>query len=244
MKLDLDEDDPGSSGNSGPTTKGQRKGKGKTPERAGRPADGYPHDSDPFFTARDGDGRDRRHRRGIAGGGGRDVPMESEGEDADPPPPYQGSEPTACGTEAPRWGDMEEDDDMDFSYTEKPPSSDPPRRPGGDPPGPPGGGPPGSPSGGPSGPPGGRPPGGPPGGGPPGGEGPPGPDGPSEGPPGGPPGDPDLPPGDGVPKAIWRWIVYLRRRVQALEREVDTGKSEMIRITRVAAGAQEELDIT
>ena len=25
--------------------------------------------------------------------------MESEGEDGDPPPPYRGSEPTACGTE-------------------------------------------------------------------------------------------------------------------------------------------------
>ena len=36
---------------------------------------------------------------------------------------------------------------------------------------------------------------------------------------------------------------HLRRRVQALEREVDTGKGEMIRIARVAAGAQKELDI-
>ena len=32
-------------------------------------------------------------------------------------------------------------------------------------------------------------------------------------------------------------------RVQSLEREVDTGKGEMIRIARVAAGAQKELDI-
>ena len=38
-------------------------------------------------------------------------------------------------------------------------------------------------------------------------------------------------------------IVHLRRRVQALEREVDTGKSEMNRIARVALGAQRELDI-
>ena len=38
-------------------------------------------------------------------------------------------------------------------------------------------------------------------------------------------------------------IVYLRKRVQALKREVDTGKSEMIHIARVAAGAQRELDI-
>ena len=40
-----------------------------------------------------------------------------------------------------------------------------------------------------------------------------------------------------------RWIVHLRRRVQTLEHEVDTGKGEMIRIARVAAGAQKELDI-
>ena len=49
---------------------------------------------------------------------------------------------------------MDEDEDMYFGYTEKPPSSDPARGPGGGPPGPPGGGP--------SGPPGGRPPSGPP----------------------------------------------------------------------------------
>ena len=70
-----------------------------------------------------------------------------------------------------------------------------------------------------------------------------GPGGPSGGPPGGAPGDPDGPPEDGDPEATWRWIVHLRRRVQALEREVDTGKSEMIRIARVATGAQKELEI-
>ena len=130
---------------------------------------------------------------------------------------------------------MDEDDDMDFDITKKRPSSDPPRRPGGDPPGPPGGGP--------SGPPAGRPPSGPPGGGPPGGGGAPGPGGPGGGPPGGPPGDPDDPPGDGNQDATRRWIVYLRRRVQFLQREVDTGKGEMTRIARVAARAQRELDI-
>ena len=83
--------------------------------------------------------------------------MEPEGEGEDLPPPYWSSESSACETEKTRWGDLDEDEDMDFGYTEKPPSSDPPRRPGRDPPGPPGGGP--------SGPPGGRPPGGPPGGG-------------------------------------------------------------------------------
>ena len=155
--------------------------------------------------------------------------MEPEGEGEDLPPPYRSLESTACKTETARWGNMDEDEDMDFGYTEKPPSSDPPRQPGGDPPGPPGGGP--------SGPPGGRPPGGPPGGGPPGRGGPSGPGGPSGGPPGGPPGDSEGPPEDGDPKASWRWIVHLRRRVQAFEREVDTGKSKMIRIARVAAGA-------
>ena len=169
-KMTLDEADTGSSGSSGPTAHRRRKGKGKTPERPRRPAGGHPHDSDPFFTASDGDERGCRHRRVVAwtGGGGGDVPMEPEGEDEDPPPPYRSSE--SSETQTPRWGDMDEDDDMDFDITKKRPSSDPPRRPGGDPPGPPGGGP--------SGPPGGRPPSGPPGSGPAGGGGPPGPGGP------------------------------------------------------------------
>ena len=235
MTLDLDEVDTGSSGDSGPTAYRRRRGKGKTPERSLRPAGRHPQYSDPFFTASDGDGRGRRHRRGVAGGGGGDVPMEREGEGEDLPPPYRSSESSACETETTRWGDMDEDDAMDFDYTEKPPSSDPPRGPGGGPPGPPGGGP--------SGPPGGRPPSGPPGGGPPGGGAPPGPGGPGGGPAGGPPGNPDDPPGNDDPDATWRWIVHLRRRVQSLEREVDTGKGEMIRIARVAAGAQKELDI-
>ena len=153
-KMTLDKADTGSSGSSGPTAYRRRKGKGKTPERPRRPAGGHPHNSDPFFTASDGDERGRRHRQGVAGGGGGEVPMEPEGEDEDPPPPYRSSE--SSETETPRWGDMDEDDDMvrlldmDFDITKKRPSSDPPRRPGGDPPGPHGGGP--------SGPPGGRPP--------------------------------------------------------------------------------------
>ena len=56
MTLDLEEVDTGSSGDSGPTAYRRRKGKGKTPERSRRPAGGHPHDSDPFFTASDGDG--------------------------------------------------------------------------------------------------------------------------------------------------------------------------------------------
>ena len=157
--------------------------------------------------------------------------MEPEGEGEDLPPLYRSSDSTAYETETAGWADMDEDEDMDFGYMEKPP------------PGPQGGGPPGPPGGGPSRPPGGRPPGGPPGGGTPGGGGPPGPGGSSGGPPGGPPRDPDSPTRDDDPEATWRWIVYLRRRVQALEREVDTVKSEMVRIVRVAAGAQKELDI-
>ena len=62
MALDPGEVDTGSSGSSGPTAYRQRKGKGKTPERARRPAGGHPHDIDPSFTARDGDERGRRHR--------------------------------------------------------------------------------------------------------------------------------------------------------------------------------------
>ena len=61
-KMTLDEVDTGNSGSSGPTAYRRRKGKGKTPERPRGPAGGHPHDSDPFFTASDGDERGRRHR--------------------------------------------------------------------------------------------------------------------------------------------------------------------------------------
>ena len=127
MTLDLEEVHTGSSGDSGPTTYRRTRGKGKTPERSRRPAGGHPHDLDPSFTASDWDGRGRRHRRDVAGGGGGDVPMKPEGEGEDLPPPYRSSESSACETKRTRWGDMDEDEDMDFGYTEKPPSSDPPR---------------------------------------------------------------------------------------------------------------------
>ena len=68
MALDPEEVDTGSSGSSRPIAHRRRKGKQKTPERSRRPAGGHPHDSDPFFTASDGDERGRRHRRGVAGG--------------------------------------------------------------------------------------------------------------------------------------------------------------------------------
>ena len=157
--------------------------------------------------------------------------MEPEAEGENLPPPYRSSESTESETETARWGHMDEDDDMDFGYTEKPPYSDPPGGPGGGPWGPPGGGPSGSP--------GGRPPGGPPGALPCGRGGPPGPGGPGGSPLGEPLWDPDGPPEEADTEATPRWIVHLRRRVQTLEREVETGKGEMIR--RVAA--QKELDI-
>ena len=53
--------------------------------------------------------------------------MEPEGQGEDLPPPYRSFESSACETETPRWGDMNEDEDVDFGYTEKPPSSDPSR---------------------------------------------------------------------------------------------------------------------
>ena len=61
-KMTLDEVDTGSSRCSGPTAYRRRKGNGKTPERPRRPAGGHPQDSDPFFTASNGDERGRRHR--------------------------------------------------------------------------------------------------------------------------------------------------------------------------------------
>ena len=46
--------------------------------------------------------------------------MEPEGESEDLPPPYRSSGSTECETETPRWGDLDEEEDMDFGYTEKP----------------------------------------------------------------------------------------------------------------------------
>ena len=204
MKFDVDGEDSRRSEDSGPATRHRRKGKGKNPERARRPAEEHPHDSDPFVTCSNGDGRDRRHRRGMAGadgGRGGSTPPGSEGEVL--PPPYRSREGTPCRpTERrSRWRDIDSDDDMDFGYSDPAPA----------PSGPPGGGPPG-------GPPGRGPPGGPPGGGPPGRGGPPGggPYGggpPGGGPPGGPPGPPDEPPAADVPQGTWRWIVFLKRKI-------------------------------
>ena len=109
LTLDLEEVDTGSSGSSGPTAYRRRKGKGNTPERSRSPAGGHPYDSDPFFTASDGDGRGHRHRREVACGEGGDVPMEPEGETEDLPPPYRSSGSTECKTETPMWGDLDEE---------------------------------------------------------------------------------------------------------------------------------------
>ena len=223
MKMYLDADDSRGSEDSAPATRSRCKGKGKTPEKARRPTEGHVRDSDPCFTCSDGDGRDCRHRRG-----GDSTPQGSEGEGL--PSPYRSREGTPCRPPelGPQWADMDSDDDMDFGY--------------GDPaPAPPGGGPPGGPPGGgqPGGTPGGGPSGrvGPPGGGPPGG-GPP-----ARGPAGGPPGPPDGPTGADLPEGTWRWIVFLRRKVQILELEAETSKKEAIKIPGVATKAQKELDI-
>ena len=57
--INLDAEDSRSSGDSATATRTRRKGKGKTPEKARRPTEGHPRDSDPFFTCSDGEGRDR-----------------------------------------------------------------------------------------------------------------------------------------------------------------------------------------
>ena len=112
MTLVLEEVNTGSSGDSGPTAYRRGKGKGETPDRSRRPAGGHPRDSGPFFTASDGDERGRRRCRGVAGGGGGDVPMEPEGEGEDLHPPYRSSESSACETQTPRWGEMDEDEGL------------------------------------------------------------------------------------------------------------------------------------
>ena len=95
----------------------------------------------------------------------------------------------------------------------------------------------GAPDGGPPRPPGGGPPGGPLGGGLPGGP-------PYRGPPErGPPGrtqcgdPPDEPPGVDIPENIWRWIVYLKRKIWNLEREAQINKIEIGKSAAAAAKA-------
>ena len=46
--------------------------------------------------------------------------MEPEGESEDLPPPYRSSESSVCGTETPRSGNMDEDDDMDTTTRRSP----------------------------------------------------------------------------------------------------------------------------
>ena len=60
MKIDLRAEGSRSSEGSGPATGLLRKGKGKTPERPQRSAERHLHDSDPFVTCSDRDGRSRQ----------------------------------------------------------------------------------------------------------------------------------------------------------------------------------------
>ena len=236
MKNELDAGDSRSSEGSGPAVRPHREGKGKKPESPLRSAERHPHDSDPFVTCSDRDGRNRWHSNentgckvgvpGAGAGGGNDTPPSLEGED--PPAHYRSRESTPGPSpprSGPRWEDMNIDDHMEFG-----PDADPldsAGTPDGGPPGPPGIGPPG-------GPPGGRPPGGLPYRGPL-----------DRGPPGGQPGGnpPYDPPGADIPENIWQWIVYLKRKICNLEREAQINKIEIGKSTAVAAKAKKELDI-
>ena len=89
MKMDVGTEESRSSEVSGGASRHRRKGKGKTPERAQRPAEKHPHDSDPFIICSDGDGLDRWDLReppacdvgaaGASAGGGDDTPPGSDG---------------------------------------------------------------------------------------------------------------------------------------------------------------------
>ena len=67
---------------------------------------------------------------------------------------------------------------------------------------------------------------------------------PGRGPLGGPPdgGLPSGQPGANILESIWRCIVYLKERIQVLEREVYVNKTKTNRSATVAAKAQKELD--
>ena len=243
MKINLDTEDSRSSKGSGRATRPRRTGKGKTSERVQRSHERHSHNSDPFVTCSDGDGRDGQHRQeltgcrvgvpGARGRGGDNAPPSSAGEG--PPPPYRSRE-SSPGRPPPRsrcrWGDMDTDNDMGLDPGAGPSSSGH-GLPGG---APQDGGPPGEP-------PGGGPPGGPPGGGPSGrptGGGPQG-----RGPPGRPPGreTPDEPPGADIPERIWRWILYLKRKISSLEYEAQINKMRIGKSAAVNTIAQKELDI-
>ena len=62
MKIHLDMGDSRSSEGTGLATRPRRKGKGKIPERPRRYAKRHSHDTNPFVTCCDGDGRRRGHR--------------------------------------------------------------------------------------------------------------------------------------------------------------------------------------
>ena len=46
---------------------------------------------------------------------------------------------------------------------------------------------------------------------------------------------PDEPPGAGIPEVIWRWIVYLKRRICLFEREAQINNIEKGKSAAVAA---------
>ena len=102
MKIDLNAEGFPSSEGSSPATRSRRKGKEKLPERPRRSAKRHMHDSDPFPTCSNGDGRNCRHRHkpggfkvgvaGAGGGGGDDTPLSSCREGS--PRPYRSKENT------------------------------------------------------------------------------------------------------------------------------------------------------
>ena len=54
---------------------------------------------------------------------------------------------------------------------------------------------------------------------------------------------PDEPPGASIPENIWRWILYLKRRISDLQRKAQINKIESSQIAAVASVARKELDI-
>ena len=50
-------------------------------------------------------------------------------------------------------------------------------------------------------------------------------------------------PGADIPENIWRWIVYLKRKIWNLEREAHINKIEIGKSAAIATKAQKELDI-
>ena len=221
MKIDLDAEDSWRSVGSGSPPVPATRARGRPRKDCGGLPRCTPKTTTPSSPAAMG-----MDKTGASGRGEEDTPPSSTREG--PPPPYCSRESTPGRPppgSRPRWRDMDIDDDLGFGPDANSSGSR----------GPADGGPPGPRRGGPLG---GLPrrglPGGPPYRAPPERRTPAGPLGRNP---------PNKPPGADIPQDIWRWIVYLRRKIKNLVSEAQINKIKIGKSAAVAAKVQKDLDI-